>query len=89
MKICVLSSYGNTKFVKEAFQKGADGYVAKFNDFDELMKGIEEVLEGNTFLAEGLRITPANNGFGASAKITRKPVSYEDRFQIKQKFSPL
>ena len=87
IKICVLTNYDQTKFVKEAFQKGADGYLAKFNDFEDFFKGIEEVMDGNTFLGNGLRITPANNGFGKSAKITRKPASYEDRFLIKQKLT--
>lgn len=85
LKICVLSNYGQTKFVKQAFQNGADGYLSKSNDFEDFFKGLEEILEGNTFLGEGLRITPANN-FGG-IKLDRKPSSYEDRFLIKQKLT--
>ncbi len=85
LKICVLSNYSQTKFVKQAFQNGADGYLSKSNDFEDFFTGLEEVLEGNTFLGEGLRITPANN-FGG-IKLDRKPSTYEDRFLIKQKLT--
>jgi len=85
LNICVLSNYSQTKFVKQAFQSGADGYISKSNDFDDFFKGLEEIIEGNTFLGEGLRITPANN-FGG-IKLDRKPSTYEDRFLIKQKLT--
>ncbi len=85
LNICVLSNYSQTKFVKQAFQSGADGYISKSNDFDDFFKGLEEILEGNTFLGQGLRITPANN-FGG-IKLDRKSSSYEDRFLIKQKLT--
>lgn len=87
LRICVLSSYAGTKFVKQAFQAGADGFLGKHNDFEEFNRAIDEVLDGQTFLAKGLRITPASNGFGPSAKITRKPATYEDRFLIKRKLT--
>ncbi len=85
VKICILSNYSQTKFVKKAFQNGADAYFSKNNGFEDFFEGLLEVMEGNTFLGKGLRITPANN-FGG-IKLDRKPSSYEDRFLIKQKLT--
>jgi len=85
LKICILSNYSQTKFVKKAFQNGADAYFSKNNGFENFFEGLVEVIEGNTFLGKGLRITPANNFAGI--KLERKPSSYEDRFLIKQKLT--
>lgn len=86
LKICVLTSYGDIKFVKEAFQSGADGYVVKSNSTIELVQGITEVMKGHTFLAKGLRITPENQKNGV-LKETANRNFYEDRFVIRQKLT--
>jgi two-component system NarL family response regulator len=85
LKICVISNYEQTKFVKKAFQNGADAYFSKNNGFEDFLQGVKEVMEGNTFLGKRLRITPANS-FGG-IKLERKPSTYEDRFLIKQKLT--
>jgi len=83
IKILVLTSYGEYKFVGQALKTGADGYILKSNEPEELLKGIEEVLTGNTYLAPGLHITPPNG----ARLLGNKKSNYEDRFVIKQKLT--
>ena len=83
IRILVLTSYGDYKFVGQALKTGADGYILKSNEPEELLKGIEEVLTGNTYLAPGLHITPPNG----KRLLGNKKSNYEDRFVIKQKLT--
>ncbi len=83
LRILVLTSYGDYKFVGQALKNGADGYILKSNEPESLMEGIMEVMEGNTYIAPGLHITPPNG-----KRITQaKKSPYEDRFVIKQKLT--
>ncbi len=82
LRLCVVSSYVDHKFVKQAFQNGADGYYSKYNDSGELVECVNELIIGNTFLAAGLQITPQKNGVKlASAH------PFEDRFLLKKKLT--
>lgn len=83
--ICILSSYSDSKFVKEALQRGADGFVSKSNSVEDLCNGILEMRKGHTFLGEGLRITPSNK-MAIRAKKSTKSI-YEDKFLIKQRLT--
>ncbi|NNE26621.1 MAG: response regulator transcription factor [Saprospiraceae bacterium] len=83
IKIFVLTSYSDYKFVGQALKNGADGYILKSNEPEELLEGIEEIMSGNTFLANGLHITPPN---GKRLTNGKKSI-YEDRFVIKQKLT--
>ena len=83
MRICVLSGYTDHKFVKEAFQNGADGYYSKFNPSSELTACVNEVMLGNTFLASGIQITPKKNGTSNFTKVNY----LEDRFLLKKKLT--
>lgn len=84
VKIFVLTSYSDYKFVGQALKNGADGYILKSNEPEELIEGIEEIMSGNTFLAQGLHITPPN---GKRLTNGNKKSIYEDRFVIKQKLT--
>ncbi len=86
LRVSVLTSYGDYRFVKEAFQGGADGYLLKSNPIEEIVDCLNEIMDGNTFLSDGLRITPASNRNG-SAKTDRLKSQYEDKFLIKQKLT--
>ena len=83
MKICVLTEYGDYKFVKEAMIKGADGYILKSNSLDDFNNCIRTIFNGETFIAPGLHITPPKFKSGLSVK---KSI-YEDRFMIKRKLT--
>lgn len=82
LRLCVMSGYTDHKFVKEAFQKGADGYYSKYNDHGEVAECANEIMSGNTFLAAGLEITPRKNGSTSSAA---QP--FEDRFLLRKKLT--
>lgn len=83
LKIMVLTSYSDYKFVGQALKNGADGYILKSNNPSDLLLGVKEVMEGNTYIAPGLHITPPNG-----KRLTNgKKSAYEDRFVIKQKLT--
>ncbi|HRX29062.1 MAG TPA: response regulator transcription factor [Saprospiraceae bacterium] len=85
-KVLILTTYDDNKFVREAFQKGVDGYILKSNSFDDLLDAINEVTYGHTYLAKGLRITPANQRIRFSGT-SRSESKYEDKFQLRQKLT--
>ena len=82
LRICILSGYTDHKFVKEAFQNGADGYYSKFNNQEELTECVNELMLGNTFLASGLNITPKKNGSSGKTQGL-----FEDRFLLRKKLT--
>ncbi len=83
VKIIVLTSYSDYKFVGQALKNGADGYIVKSNEPEDLLQGVREVMAGNTYIAPGLHITPPNG-----KRLTNgKKSAYEDRFVIKQKLT--
>jgi len=86
VRIIVLSNYGEAHFVRDAFIHGADGYVLKTNHSLELVQCIDQVLEGKTYLADGLRLTPEFDKQSKSGSADRKKM-YEDRFLLKQKLT--
>ena len=83
IKILVLTAYGDYKFVGQALKNGADGYILKSNSEEDLLNAISEVMEGQTYIAPGLHITPPNG----KRIIGQKKSQYEDRFVIKQKLT--
>jgi DNA-binding NarL/FixJ family response regulator len=85
VKIMVLTSYSDYKFVGQALKNGADGYILKSNSPQDLMQGIVEIMENNTYIAPGLHITPPNGKRLTSSKKSNS--NYEDRFVIKQKLT--
>lgn len=83
VRIIVLTSYSDYKFVGQALKNGADGYILKSNEPEDLLEAVREVMAGNTYIAPGLHITPPNG-----KRLTNgKKSLYEDRFVIKQKLT--
>ena len=87
VKIIVLTSYSDYKFVGQALKNGADGYIVKSNEPEDLVEGIKDVMEGNTYIAPGLHITPPNGKRLTNTNGAPKKSYYEDRFVIKQKLT--
>lgn len=88
MRIIVLTTYTDRKFVKRAFLNGTDGYVLKSNDSLDLIEGINVVMEGDTYMSDGLRLTPSSNRTyvtKAVANLTNR--FYEDSYTMKQKLT--
>ncbi|MEL6123289.1 MAG: response regulator transcription factor [Bacteroidota bacterium] len=82
VRVCILSGYTDHKFVKQAFQNGADGFYSKYNDLGELPECVNEVMLGHTFLAAGLQITPRKNG-----ETNNRAQPFEDRFLLRKKLT--
>ena len=85
IKILVLSSYTDSKLVRNAMIKGADGYVAKKSSFRELLFGLQEIMEGNTFIGDGLRTSPA--AYNKEKNPVQIQREYNDTFTLKQKLT--
>lgn len=60
LKILCISMYTDDKVVREALRKGADGYLSKNTDLDELSNAIDAVMDGEMFLGSNIRITNRN-----------------------------
>ncbi len=56
LKILALTMYDEAKLVKTAFKAGVDGYVLKHTGPIELMDAIKIVMEGKTYVGEGVDI---------------------------------
>lgn len=62
IKVIIFSMYDQSKFIKEAFRRGAEGYILKAGSFSDLVIGIQKVAEGQVFLSQGLSVFPGING---------------------------
>lgn len=58
ISICVLSAYTADKFVRKSFIHGADGFVSKYKDAKDLLRGLAVIASGKTYLSDGLQMTP-------------------------------
>lgn len=75
VRVFVLTVYEEPKLVKAAFKSGTDGYMLKTGGREELFKGIDEIMSGNTFLGRGVEVTDRNlRGGGVGLSV------YEDKF---------
>lgn len=77
MRILALTMYDESKIVKTAFKAGVDGYVLKSSGKDELVRAITEVLEGHTFMGEGVSLNGITNRGGRRSD---NAVEFQDRF---------
>jgi two-component system nitrate/nitrite response regulator NarL len=51
-KIIILSMHGNKRYITDARNFGADGYLLKNTGKQELLKAIDEVLNGKTYFTQ-------------------------------------
>lgn len=86
-KLVILTSYTESKYVKNAFQAGADGFISKLESFDSFLNGLEQVMLGLRFMTAGLRITPDASVFKLNFKSPIKKEGFEDKYQIRQKLT--
>jgi len=81
-KILVFSAYEDPKIIKQAFQKGVDGYILKSRPIEELFKAIEEIIADGNFVGDGVRVT--GNGIAVNEKFQKSGISlFVDRFMRK------
>ncbi|MEX2186809.1 MAG: response regulator transcription factor [Pirellulales bacterium] len=48
-KVMFFSAFTNDRYIDRALESGADGYLTKGEPFDQIVKGIEQVLSGGTY----------------------------------------
>ncbi|MDH3651177.1 MAG: response regulator transcription factor [Saprospiraceae bacterium] len=86
-KVLILTGYSNMKYVKTAFVNGADGYILKSADLEELERGIESVMADNTFMGNGVQVT-ANRSAAVDDRKKRSSMGpYMDAFLMKQRLT--
>lgn len=77
LKILALTMYDDAKIVKSAFKSGVDGYVLKNVGKNELVRAMSEVMQGHTFLGEGVKL---NAILEMTPKHTEAAMFFEDKF---------
>ncbi|MEO1516659.1 MAG: response regulator transcription factor [Bacteroidota bacterium] len=77
MHILALTMYDEAKIIKSAFKSGVDGYVLKNVGKNELVRAISEVMKGNTFLGEGVKLSAI---IETVPKHTEAGLFFEDKF---------
>ncbi|MEZ4910762.1 MAG: response regulator transcription factor [Saprospiraceae bacterium] len=88
LRIIVLSNISESKFVRQAFIQGVDGYVLKSNHALDLLECIDKVMDGNTYLSDGLRLAPELvQKKKKKSSLVEDAMKYEDRFILKQKLT--
>ena len=78
IKILTLTMYDDPKIIKLAFKYGADGYILKDKHIEELFRAIDAIMNGHTFLGEGV-ITTASIAAGA-VHDKESSSGFDDRF---------
>ncbi len=56
LRILALTMYDEVKLVKSAFKSGVDGYILKNSDPKDLLFAIDVVLQGKTYLGDGVEL---------------------------------
>lgn len=79
IKALVFTMYDDAKLVKAAFKAGAGGYILKNKGIEELFVAIDEVMEGNTYLGEGVSFY-GNLFHKPVIEQNRQTHYFEDRF---------
>ncbi len=83
-RIAILTTFENTKIVRETFQSGVDAYFLKSTTSAEIYRGIDDILKGKTFMTDGLRLTPR---IGHKSNSENRQFLYGDQMQAKQKLT--
>ena len=80
-RVIVVTMYDDAKFIKQVFKAKGDGYFLKTNPFAELLEAITSVLDGQTYLSNGLKVFPKEI-------ISNGDSIYEDDFQLIHSLTP-
>ncbi len=87
LKVIVVSMIKDSKFIREAFKAGADGFISKETDLHDVEVAIEKVLEGEVYFGKGIetvskkskladdKVTEINlNRFNAKFHLTKREI---------------
>ena len=80
VKVIILTMYGDPKIVKAALNNGAQGFLLKDQDIDELPQAIVCVHAGGQYIGQGVTKNGSTNG----QKIPKKVKYFKDGFTRKQ-----
>lgn len=82
-RVLIMTMSDDPRLVKAAFKAGADGYMLKTGSKDELFMAIKTVIEGQTFLGQGVAATDRMRGH-----VGGSPAMLEERFARKHGLTP-
>ncbi|MEO6191065.1 MAG: response regulator transcription factor [Saprospiraceae bacterium] len=54
IKVIVVSMIKESKFIRESFKVGADGYISKETNVEDVAKAIEKVMKGEIYFGKGI-----------------------------------
>lgn len=78
LRVLVFTLFDDARLVKAAFRAGADGLLLKSTSRDELLRAIEDVMTGKTFIGKGISLTDravmgnGNDGALPESRFARK-----------------
>ena len=61
IKVLVVSMIKDSKFIREAFKVGADGFISKETDLEDLEEAIERILEDEVYFGKGIEAVNKKN----------------------------
>lgn len=73
MAVLVLTMFDDPKIVKSAFKAGVDGYLLKGNRIEEIFEAVHELMEGKTFMGEGVMLNVLPGEAGMDRRRKRSP----------------
>jgi DNA-binding NarL/FixJ family response regulator len=81
LRVIALTMFDDPKIVKSAFKSGLDGYILKGNPIEEIFEAVEDVMNGQTFMGQGvvLNLLPGENG----PRKKKERSSFTDKFMQK------
>ncbi len=85
-RIIVLSGFSDKRFVLEAMNAGAHGYVVKSSAADELARAIGAVARGDTYLCPavaGTIVEAMREQISSAGKIDSKPITPRERIIVR------
>jgi DNA-binding NarL/FixJ family response regulator len=79
MKILVLSTYDDEKYINEAMSAGADGYLLKCIEVEDLVKVIRSVCEGKPIVSPFMLNLSVESGTGVAEEELVEPTALTHR----------
>ncbi len=77
-KILIVSMHAKVPNISEAFRSGANGFVAKESAADQLLRGLETIVQGERFIDDSLAPLLIESLTGQPNKNSRKSPDYQD-----------
>ncbi|TNE61587.1 MAG: response regulator transcription factor [Bacteroidetes bacterium] len=69
LRILLFTQTDDARLIKAAFRAGGDGLLLRSTSRDEVLRAIDEVMAGKTFLGKGVSLTGRLPGFGMDSAL--------------------